>query len=58
MPTRKSGRKLRIRSKAQQRFVWGVLVKKGKVPKSVAKSRSKKGKNFKKLPNRVKRRKK
>jgi hypothetical protein len=60
MPPRKKSstrRRLTIKSKKQQRFVFGVLVKRGVVPKSVAKSRAKKGKAFKRLPTRVKSRK-
>ena len=42
----------KARSKAQQRFFWGVLVPKGKMTKAAAKKRSAKGKSYKKLPAR------
>jgi len=46
----------KAKSKAQQRFFWGVLVPQGKMTKSAAKKRSLKGKSYKKLPTRKRRR--
>lgn len=45
----------KAKSKKQQRFFWGVLVKSGKMTKAAAKRRSVKGKGYKRLPTRVRR---
>ena len=45
------------KSKKQQRFAFGVLVKRGKMTKAAAKKRSSRGKSYKRLPTRVRRRK-
>lgn len=44
----------KAKSKAQQRKFW-ALVKQGKMTKTEARGKSRKGKAFKKMPNRVKR---
>lgn len=46
------------RSKKQQRFAFGVLVKRGKMSKAAAKKRSSRGRAYKRLPSRARRRKK
>lgn len=46
----------KAKSKKQQRFFWGVLVPKGKMSKSAAKKRSVKGKAYKRLPTRKRKR--
>jgi len=47
----------KAKSKKQQRFFWGVLVKRGKMTKSEARKRSVRGKAYKRLPTRRRRRK-
>jgi hypothetical protein len=46
----------RARSKKQQAFFWGVLVPQGKMTKAEAKKRSARGKTYRKLPTRVRKR--
>lgn len=45
----------KAKSKKQQRFFWGVLVPAGKMKRSSAKKRSVKGAAYKRLPTRVRR---
>jgi hypothetical protein len=42
----------KAKSKKQQRFFWGVLVKQGKMTSGEARKRSVRGKAYKRLPTR------